>query len=73
MKRSMIVALLLGGILFVVSGCGKNKQEESKKAEVSTAPKEVNLLFRIRPSFSLPSQTPCRPTETTWVNALRVC
>lgn len=43
MKRSMIATLLLGGILLVVSGCSKNKQEESKKAEVSTAPKEVNL------------------------------
>ena len=43
MIRSMIATLLLGGILLVVSGCSKNKQEESKKAEVSTAPKEVNL------------------------------
>jgi len=43
MKRSMIAALLLGGILLVVSGCSKNKQEESQKTEVSTAPKEVKL------------------------------
>jgi hypothetical protein len=43
MKRSMIATLLLGGILLVVSGCSKNKQEESKKAGASTAPKEVNL------------------------------
>jgi hypothetical protein len=43
MIRSMIATLLLGGILLVVSGCSKNKQEVSKKAEVSTAPKEVNL------------------------------
>lgn len=43
MIRSMIATLLLGGILLVVSGCSKNKQEVSKKVEVSTAPKEVNL------------------------------
>jgi hypothetical protein len=43
MIRSMIATLLLGGILLVVIGCSKNKQEVSKKAEVSTAPKEVNL------------------------------
>jgi hypothetical protein len=43
MKRSMIATLLLGGILLLASGCSKNKQEESKKAEVSTVPKEVNL------------------------------
>ena len=42
MIRSMIMTLFLGGILLVV-GCSKDKQEVSKKAEVSTEPKVVNL------------------------------
>ncbi|MGB8656325.1 MAG: hypothetical protein WCE90_00900 [Candidatus Zixiibacteriota bacterium] len=49
MIKSMTVTLLLGGIL-LVAGCSKDKQEVSKKTEVSAEPKVVEL--------TVPNSTP---------------